>query len=129
MQPSSDTFLQLAVVHSVGFGLFHLGFWRLFSWRTELAKVSRVNRGVMQVLNLCLTYVFFAMGYIVYAHRQELPDTPLGRSLLAGIALFWILRLIQQAVFFDLRHPASQVLVGLCAAGAVFHGWPLLAAG
>ncbi|ACB76312.1 hypothetical protein [Opitutus terrae] len=111
--------------HSLAFGVFHLGFWRLFGWRTELANVSRVNRGIMQVLNLCLTFLFFAIGVLILVHRAEMTTTAIGRSLLAVMALFWIVRLVQQAIFFNLRHHASFVLSGLFLLGAALHALPL----
>lgn len=128
MQASSNAWLIAGAVHSAAFGLFHLGFWRLFSWRTELSKLSPVNRGVMQVLNLCLTYVFFAFAALVGIYRAELPTTEFGRALLLGIAGFWALRLVEQFIFFNWKHPRSWVLSGLFLVGAGLHAAPALLA-
>jgi GrpB-like predicted nucleotidyltransferase (UPF0157 family) len=51
-----DTLLIIAGIYGFLFAAFHLCFWRLFLWQTELARVSAINRGVMQVLNLCLIH-------------------------------------------------------------------------
>lgn len=126
MHMTPNGLLIAAAAHSAAFALFHLGFWRLFSWRTELAKISRVNRGIMQVLNLCLTYVFVATAWLVASHRGELLSTRLGQSVLLGIAGFWALRLAEQFVFFDMKPPRSWVLSGLFLVGAVLHAAPVL---
>ncbi len=61
----------------------------------------------MQVLNLCLTFVFVIFAYVSIAHAGEMTSTPLGRSLLLLISLFWYLRAAEQIWFFGLRKPLS----------------------
>ena len=39
-------------IFCICFALFHLAFWKLFRWETELAKLTSLNRAVVQVLNL-----------------------------------------------------------------------------
>ncbi len=58
----------------LGFVVFHLFFWRLFKWRKDLASLNFINRAVMQILNLCLIFVFLAAGIIsiFYAHDLSL---------------------------------------------------------
>jgi hypothetical protein len=46
----------------LAFAIFHCGFWKLFGWTRELPKLNRINRGVMQILNLCLTFVFLILA-------------------------------------------------------------------
>jgi hypothetical protein len=101
--------------------LFHLGFWRLFRWRDELSRLGSVNRGVMQVLNLCLTYLFVvaAAGFCFYP--AEIVAAGVGRVLLAALAGFWLLRAAYQPWFFGLRHGLSISLFVSFAALAVLH--------
>jgi hypothetical protein len=101
--------------------LFHLGFWRLFRWREELARLGAVNRGVMQVLNLCLTYLFIvaAAGFCFYP--AEIMGSDTGRVLLAALAGFWLLRALYQPWFFGLKHWLSIALFVSFAALAVLH--------
>ncbi|HEX7047134.1 MAG TPA: hypothetical protein VF275_06155 [Gammaproteobacteria bacterium] len=82
-------------VFHLAFAVFHLGFWKLFKWDEQLPRLGVINRNVMQILNLCLTFVFFAFAWISFVHAEALLGTALGDALLGVIALFWILRAIE----------------------------------
>jgi hypothetical protein len=121
-----NTLLIAGGIHALLFAAFHLCFWRLFRWRAELARVSTINRGVMQVLNLCLTYLFIALGLVTLVDREEIMATRLGHHLLLVLCLFWIIRLVEQFVFFAERSWRSVWLDVLFLAGAVIYGLPLV---
>jgi hypothetical protein len=108
------------------FAVFHLMFWRLFHWRTELARLTSINRAVVQVLNLCLIFAFITFGIIALMHGPDLISTPLGRSLLVLIALFWLLRAIEQVIFFDMRGWISWIFTLIFVAGFALHALPLV---
>lgn len=114
----SQTFLFAGGVFHLAIAIFHLFFWRIFHWKEDLASLTRINRAVMQILNICLTFLFFVAAYVSFAHAAELISTPLGRTILASIALFWILRLILQFVFFGARHGISILFIVIFAVGA-----------
>lgn len=120
-----NAWLILAGLHSFVFAVFHTAFWRLFSWRSQLPRLTPVNRGILQVLNLCLTYFFAAFGLLVLMYRSELLMSPFGRTFLAVMSLFWVIRLVLQLVFFSWRHWASVLLSVLFAIGAILHAVPL----
>jgi hypothetical protein len=109
----------------LGFALFHLAFWRLFDWPRDLRSLQPVNRAIVPVLNLCLTFVFLLAAYVAFCHSGELVATPLGRTWVAGLALFWLLRAAEQVVFFRLRHPASAAIFVVFLAGTALHLAPL----
>lgn len=111
---------------SAAFALFHLFFWKLFRWRTELAKLTSLNRAIVQVLNLCLTFVFVILAYVSFVHPTELSTTGLGRSLLLLFAVFWYLRAVEQVVFFGLRKPLSAVFFVLFLVGGSLYALSLL---
>nr|WP_255699021.1 hypothetical protein [Luteimonas sp. Y-2-2-4F] len=116
----------LCAAHSAAFGAFHLLFWRLFDWKRELPKLRPANRAIVQILNLRLTYVFFAVAALCLLYPDELVATPLGRAMLAVMALFWLGRAIEQVVFLRrLRHPAVHALTALFLLGAALFAWPL----
>jgi hypothetical protein len=64
---------------NAAFAVFHLSFWRLFRWKSELAKLTSMNRAVVQVLNLCLTFAFVLFAYVSFAHVPAMLTTDLGR--------------------------------------------------
>jgi hypothetical protein len=101
---------------------FHLFFWRLFRWPHELPKLGFANRGIMQILNLCLIFFFVLMGGIFLVSPNEVAGIGLGRSLLLGMTVFWLVRTVYQPMFFGLRHPLSAGLFGVFILGALLHG-------
>ncbi|MFC4727693.1 hypothetical protein [Coralloluteibacterium thermophilus] len=124
---SAETAILLAGIHSAGFAVFHLLFWRLFGWRQDLARLRPANRAIMQILNLRLTYVFVLVAVLCFGFAQALADTPLGHALLVGMSLFWLGRLVEQFVFLRYDHPALHALSALFAIGALLFAWPLFA--
>lgn len=117
----------LCALYNLGWGLFHLLFWRLLRWKTELPLLSRTNAGVMQILNICLTWLFFVMAYLFYRFPSELVLTPLGRTLTAGMLLFWLLRTVLQVVYMNMGQRVHQVLLGLFVLGVALHAGVLWA--
>jgi hypothetical protein len=121
-----ELLIRMAGVHSLGFALFHLAFWKLFDWKRDLARNSAVNRAVMQILNLRLIYVFVGMGAACLLFTDALLDTPLGRALLVFMALFWVGRTIEQGVFLRIHHWGVHTLTALFLLGAALFAVPLL---
>ena len=122
----NETLVRLGGVFCIGFVIFHLAFWRLFDWRRDLASLSFLNRAVMQVLNLCLTFAFVIFAVVSLLHTEDLLGTDLGRTLLALIAAFWIFRAVLQPVFFKLRRPLSVAFFLVFVIGGLLYAWPLL---
>lgn len=122
----SQTFLFVGGVFHLAIAIFHLFFWRIFRWKEDLASLTRINRAIVQILNLCLTFLFFVMAYVSFFHAAELLSTPLGHIILVSIALFWVLRLILQFVFFGARHRISILFILLFLVGASLYLFPLI---
>lgn len=124
---SDDLLVRLAGVHSFGFAVFHLAFWKLFDWKRELAKVGLPTRAIAQILNLRLIYLFLGVGVVCFAFPTELHSTPLGRAVLGFMALFWIGRTLEQFVFLRVDHATVHALTVLFVLGAVLFALPLFA--
>jgi len=113
-------------IYPVAFAIFHLMFWKLFRWKEDLASLSIINRAVMQILNLCLTFVFLIFAYISIFHVAELLTTGIGKTLLLLIAVFWFLRAIEQIVFFGLKKKRSMTLFAVFVIGAMIYLYPVI---
>jgi len=122
----NQTLLILGGIFHFGFAVFHLFFWRLFNWNKDLARLTFVNRAVMQILNLCLTFVFLIVGYISIFYSSELLTTDLGRFVLAAISLFWFLRTIEQIIFFGVKEIRSNILTIIFIIGFIIYLIPIL---
>ena len=110
----------------VTFRHFQHFFWKLFHWKEDLASLTPINQAVMQILNLCLTFVFLLFGYLSLFHTPELLANGLGRALLMGIAIFWFLRMIEQIIFFGLRNKRSIAFTVIFLFGSLCYIWALL---
>ena len=102
--------------------LFHLCFWRIFRWRDELAKLHPVNRGVMQVLNIMLTFFFLSAAALQLGWADEMGRTSLGRALLVVLIAFWVLRAVLQPLFWKTTSRATNWgFMALFLVGAGLH--------
>lgn len=118
----SQVWIYAAAGFNAALALFHLGFWRLFRWKEELPKLHPVNRGVMQVINLMLTFVFLLMAGLQMLLPGEMSSTALGRLLTAGLTAFWLLRAILQPVFWrTMPKAANAAFICLFMLGAGLH--------
>jgi hypothetical protein len=120
------TLILLGGFYNLAFAIFHLSFWRLFRWKTDLRSLTAINRGVIQILNLRLIFVFLIFAYISFFHGSELVATSLGKAILLATSLFWFGRAIEQIIFFKLQKLASIFLFVVFLLGAVIYFLPIL---
>jgi len=83
-------------------GLSHIFFNRIFGWKQELAAVSLLTRRVFFVHNFFIGLVVVLGGAASFFCANALlrPST-LSRAVLAGMATFWLCRLLAQFVAYD----------------------------
>ncbi|MCZ7603458.1 MAG: hypothetical protein QY331_03665 [Melioribacteraceae bacterium] len=123
---NSDALLILGGIFNLVFAVFHLSFWRIFNWQQDLKPLRYVNRALMQILNLCLTFVFFIFAYISFSYTYDLLITRLGHSIIASISVFWFLRAFMQVAFFGLKNKTSILFFVLFLIGGVLYIYPLV---
>ncbi len=107
----NETLLIVGGIYKLSFAVFHLLFWKIFDWKIDLPRLKLVNRAIVQVLNLCLTFVFIAFGVLSLLYSAEMAQTDLGRALISVAALFWLLRAVEQIVFFGLKSWISSAFL------------------
>ena len=110
----------------LAFFVFHIFFWKLFDWENDLENVTKTNKAIMQVLNLCLMLVFLIFAYISIFQTEELLTTSLGKTLLVGMVLFAVFRAIEQVIFFDLKNVRSKIVLFVALLGATIYLIPLV---
>ncbi|MBM9499968.1 hypothetical protein JWG44_06855 [Leptospira sp. 201903071] len=120
-----EDFLILGAVHSVGFAVFHLYFWKLFRWKEDLKRVSFANRAILQIANLRLIYVFIFMAVISFFFRTDLVHSRMGTWILIGFSLFWWGRLVEQFIFLRVNQAMVHFLSVLFFLGGVLYLIPL----
>ena len=124
--PEPKFVLIICGFYNLGFAIFHLLFWKIFRWKEDLASLTHVNRSIMQILNLRLTYVFLVMAFVLFVFQPELIVTKLGQALLIAFSVFWFMRAVEQVVFFGLKHRASNGLTVVFVVGGILHLLPVL---
>ena len=85
-------------------GLSHAFFGRYFKWERELADVSLLTRQIFFVHTffIALGVVLAGAASFVCADALLRPGI-LSRTLLAGMTLFWLCRLLTQFFMYDAR--------------------------
>ena len=121
-----ESLIKLGGIYNIILVVFHLLFWRIFNWKDDLRSLSFLNKSTMQVVNLSLTIVFVIFAYISLAHTNELLSTPLGKSLLASMALLWLARSAMQVIFYKLKHWSSVAFLFYFLAGGLLYGIPAI---
>ena len=118
--------IYLGGVFNLGFVIFHCFFWRVFRWKKDLASLARINRNIMQILNLCLIFVLMVFAFISIYYVSDLINTNLGRGILLAISLFWFLRGIEQIVFFGVNNKQSVIFTIIFFVGCLIFLVPFL---
>jgi hypothetical protein len=114
------TLIVIGGFYCLAFAIFHLAFWRLFDWKRELPKLNSVNRGVLQVLNLRLTYVFFVVAFLCFFLTDELLNTNLGKYILGAISLFALMRAFEQLIFWKIEKIGIALFVIFLVGAGIF---------
>lgn len=110
----------------LGFAVFHLFFGRLFDWKNDLARLTPLNRSVMQILNLGLTFLLLTMAYVSLVLRPQMLSTELGKTLLIAFALFWFLRMLEQIFVFEVKNRLSAVFTMIFLGGSILYILPFV---
>ena len=105
--------------------LFHLSFWSLFNWSADLSSLAPINRGIMQTFNVQIIWVFVLFAYVSIFHWPDLLSTRLGRVVTISIALFYLIRVVNQVIFFEMGLVSIVVSV-LCLGIAAIYLVPFL---
>jgi len=119
------TLLYLCGFYNLAFALFHFGFWKLFQWNKELNNLSFANKGIMQILNIQICYYFIFTAIICFVFPTELVTTKLGNLFLIGSSLFWLIRTIQQFIFFRINNSKIHLLTVIFMVGTILFLLPL----
>jgi hypothetical protein len=116
----------LCGIHSLGFAVFPIAFWRIFGWKSDLGNISVVNRAILQIANLRLIYLFFVIAAACFFVPNDLLTTRLGHLFLGGMSLFWVGRLIEQFIFLRYNRAMIHFLSLLFLFGAILFAMPIL---
>lgn len=122
----AEKLIFVTIIYNIILIAFHLSFWKICHWGSELPKLMAINGAIMQTSNLCLTFIFIIMTYIALSYRKELLNTSIGIAILYSFSIFWLLRLIEQFVFFDMTKIVNIILAIYFILGILIYLIPAL---
>ncbi|NJM37167.1 MAG: hypothetical protein HC845_04440 [Akkermansiaceae bacterium] len=93
--------IQTAGVLMILLAFLHVDFPRRFAWKNELAKLSLINKQVMEVHMFFIALIVLLMGVLSLTSAHLLTTTVLGSRICWGLAFFWFTRLIIQFVWYS----------------------------
>lgn len=86
---------------SFGVAAGHSLFYRVFGWKSDLEKISILNRKILYTIHIFLTIFFLIFATISILFAAELSTGKgIAGGLCFGYALLWIIRLIWQIAYF-----------------------------
>jgi hypothetical protein len=102
------TFVIIGGIIFLVMGLFHLSFWILFDWQTELYKLNQINSNNMQMLNIVCSFFMFSFSYMMLMYNSRVLNSKLGRSVLIISSGFFLIRALIEFAF-----PGNSIVYGL----------------
>jgi len=85
----------------ISLATLHLFFPRYFNWSDDLKSMSLINRQMMHVHTFFIGLVVFLMGLLCLTSSDDLIHTALGKRILLGLGVFWLVRLIIQFFWYS----------------------------
>ena len=83
-------------------GIAHGAFNKQFEWKTELARLSLLNRQMFLVHCFFIALTLILMGSVTLFYTDALlQPVPLSRVVLAAVVVFWLCRLFIQFFVYD----------------------------
>ena len=119
MAPNISTpelLIKIGGIHLLICGIFHLFFPKMFQWEKRLADLSGENKfrilNTLKLMNWNQLIFWLILAYISLFFSDELLSSPLGKSILTIIVLFWIIRiLIFQPLYVGFKTGISKLQI------------------
>ncbi len=93
-----ELIIKIGGVHLLICAVFHLFFPRMYHWEKSLESLSKENNirilNTLRLMNGCQFIFWLILAYISLFYSKDLLSSSLGKSILAMIVLFWIIRIL-----------------------------------
>jgi hypothetical protein len=78
-------------------------------------------------MNWCMAIFWVILAYIALVHTSELVMPSLGRTLLASIVIFWVIRIfILQPLYIGIKNQMSWRMIAFFLVGLILFAVPLV---
>jgi len=108
------------------FSLLHLTLSKALNWNETLSCLTPDNQATVYILNAHLAFTCLVFAYLSFFHRKDLLTTGIGRAVTAAIGLFYVLRAINQVVYYGLSAPGTLFGVVVFLLVSLFYVVPTL---
>ncbi len=108
------------------FGLLHLSMGKMLNSSEALSCLSMDIQATVYTLNAHLALICFVFAYLSLFQRQDMLTTRIGQAVTSAIGLFWILRAINQVVFYGPSAPDTPFWMIVCVVVSSLYFIPLV---
>jgi hypothetical protein len=122
----NKTLLLIGGLVNLYFGLMHYTLGKALNWSETLGCLTPDNRATIYTLNAHLAFTCLIFAYLSLFHRKEILATGIGRAVTAAIGLFYILRAVNQVIYYGLSAPGALFGVILFLLVSLFYVIPAL---
>lgn len=106
--------LQASGLVNVFFLVFHVLFYGIFGWEKSLACLSRFDWAIFMTYHAIVILAIGAMAVICLFYARYLLQTALGKPVLVFFALFYIVRIAAEFLFFGYSGASSVYVIVMC---------------
>jgi hypothetical protein len=96
------------------FALFHVALGQALGAQGVLSCLSPDNRATVYTLNFSVAFTCLAFAYLSLFHWKEMLGRKMGTAVLAVIGAFWVLRAVNQVVFYGLSASDTPLWTVVC---------------
>ena len=107
------------------FMLFHLAFYKLFSWDTSLNSLTLNNRSILLTYHYISILITGFMGILPFTQGKMLLNSPLRYSILSFFSIFFLIRIITEFTNFGFNLPQSPIILVLCVIPMILFSIPI----
>ena len=128
---AGELLLKIGGVYNVLCALLHVIFPRMFKWGKILEAISGDKRLILEpslyIMNWCMAIFWAILAYIALVHTSELLTPGLGRTLLASIVIFWVIRIfVLQPLYIGIKNRMSWQMISFFLVGLILFAVPLV---
>jgi hypothetical protein len=100
----------------------HISFWKLFNWPVELARLSPLSRGTVQVLDIVLIYIICWAAGVTFYFAWVRPRGNVAALTLLFIGSVPVLRAAAEVPLYGWTANSPAIIVSCLLSAACYFG-------
>ncbi len=95
-----NTILVVGGIYHLCWVFFDSNWPHLFAWKRTLAPLDDINRALLYILSRLIILLYLYIATLSFFFQDALLGTPLGKSVLIFVTVYWAFRAFMQIQFF-----------------------------